>query len=60
MVVWHVPDIFVPGCADETSGTCQTTIYKTEKNLKNNHFVYTVKTPQKGDDWKIVSAELFP
>jgi hypothetical protein len=52
-------DIFVPGCVDETSGTCETTSYTTEKNMKNNHFVYTVATPIKGDDWKIVSAELF-
>jgi len=52
-------DIFVPGCADETSGTCQTVDYTTEKNMKNNHFTYTVQTTNKGDDWKIVSAELF-
>jgi hypothetical protein len=53
-------DIFVPGCVDETSGTCETTTYTVEKNMKNNHFIYNVKTTTKGDDWKIVSAELFP
>ena len=55
-------DIFIPGCSDETSAEteCDVMTYSVEKDPSNNHFYYNVQTMYKGEDWKIVSRDLFP